>query len=88
MNSEIKHDVPIIVAKDSRYLDLTRKRMSFDDTPNNPVKPIDDIAGHAGELRQTKGNPILISQDLWKFNPKDYSARWGTLANNKYNFLL
>lgn len=47
-------------------------------TPNsNPVGPIDDVGGHVIKLEyDKKGRLYQITQDLWKFNPRDYSIRY------------
>jgi len=50
---------------------------------SNIIKPIDDISGHQILIKKgMKGEPDkLISQDLWKFNPADYSKRWGNYGD-------
>lgn len=54
------------------------KWIKFKDNPEeNWAFPLDDIAGHMTKLQYNKGQLKQTSQDLWKFNPKDYSARWG-----------
>lgn len=53
------------------------KWIKFRDNPKeNWVFPLDDVAGHMTKLQYNKGQLKQTSQDLWKFNPKDYSARW------------
>lgn len=53
------------------------KWIKFKDNPEeNWAFPLDDIAGHMTKLQYNKGQLKQTSQDLWKFNPKDYSARW------------
>lgn len=47
------------------------------DPGENWVFPLDDIAGHVTKLHYNKGQLNQTSQDLWKFNPGDYSKRWG-----------
>lgn len=44
---------------------------------DNPIIPLDDIGGHMVYL--TKNAPkqhSLVSQDIWKFTPDDYTSRW------------
>lgn len=55
-----------------------------DDNGWSPVHPLDDVSGHSVELNM-KGHPTLVTQDLWKFNPKDYTTRWGS---TEYKTLL
>lgn len=47
-------------------------------TPDfNPVGPIDDVGGHVIKLEyDKKGRLYQTTQDLWKFNPRDYSIRY------------
>ena len=44
----------------------------------NPVKPIDDIAGHMAFLRRNSSNSFdLTTRDIWGFHPVDYTEKWG-----------
>lgn len=44
---------------------------------NNYVGPIDDVGGHVIKIDYNKkGKLTQISQDMWKFNPRDYAKRW------------
>jgi len=45
---------------------------------SNPVRPIDNVAGHMVQFSNTKtpGKYMLTSQDIWKFHPEDYSKKW------------
>lgn len=43
----------------------------------NYVGPIDDVGGHVIKIDYNKkGKLTQISQDMWKFNPRDYAKRW------------
>ena len=54
----------------------------------NFLRPIDDISGHQTGLKyDNNGKPIYVTQDLWKFNPKDYTKRWAD-SNSEYAKLL
>jgi hypothetical protein len=45
----------------------------------SPVKPIDDIAGHMGFLERNPvtGDINYTTRDVWGFNPKAYSEKYG-----------
>lgn len=55
------------------------KTILFSNTPGfeNPIKPLDNVAGHSGWIENINGTPELVSQDIWKFTPKEYVERWG-----------
>lgn len=86
MESKIPHGKPLEINEPSQFditYDLaqaiknkTSFKTGFDFESANPVAPLDNIAGHQGEVRIINGEPIFISQDLWKFNPVDYTKRW------------
>lgn len=51
---------------------------------DNPINPIDDVAGHVGFLQRGEvGGYDFKSQDIWKFTPEDYNKKWnmGTYVN-------
>lgn len=54
--------------------------VSLKDIKNNDsnyVGPIDDVGGHVIKIDYNKkGKLTQISQDMWKFNPRDYAKRW------------
>lgn len=79
MESRVKHGEPI---KEDIY--------SFSEKPTgvteSAVGAYDDIGGHMMQKQDVGGKPTLVTQDLWKFNPKDYSKRWsGTSSENVGN---
>lgn len=92
MTSVIANNHPLRISPTSSYLDdigkikgketgmLMRDPMGnwikFREPGENWIHPIDDIAGHLTKLDFHKGRLKQTSQDLWKFNPKDYKARW------------
>ena len=41
------------------------------------IGPIDDVAGHLVKFQMNKGKLKQTTQDMWKFNPADYTKRWG-----------
>lgn len=49
---------------------------------SNPVRPIDNVAGHMVRLSNTEtpGRYMLTSQDIWKFHPDDYAKKWGATS--------
>lgn len=50
---------------------------TFRQPGTNYVGPIDDVGGHVIKIDYNKkGKLTQISQDMWKFNPKDYAKRW------------
>lgn len=50
---------------------------TFRQPGTNYVGPIDDVGGHVIKIDYNKkGKLIQISQDMWKFNPRDYAKRW------------
>ena len=53
------------------------KFMTFREPGTNFVGPIDDIGGHLVKFQMNKGKLKQTTQDLWKFNPADYTKRWG-----------
>lgn len=50
--------------------------MTFREPGTNYVGPIDDVGGHLVKFQFNKGKLKQTSQDLWKFNPADYTKRW------------
>lgn len=50
---------------------------TFRQPGTNYVGPIDDVGGHVIKIDYNKkGKLTQISQDMWKFNPRDYAKRW------------
>lgn len=50
---------------------------TFRQPGTNYVGPIDDVGGHVIKIDYNKkGKLTQISQDMWKFNPRDYTKRW------------
>lgn len=50
---------------------------TFRQPGTNYVGPIDDVGGHLVKIDyNNKGKLTQISQDMWKFNPADYTKRW------------
>lgn len=50
---------------------------TFRQPGTNYVGPIDDVGGHVIKIDyNNKGKLTQISQDMWKFNPRDYAKRW------------
>lgn len=50
---------------------------TFRQPGTNYVGPIDDVGGHIIKIDFNKrGKLTQVSQDMWKFNPRDYSKRW------------
>jgi TP901 family phage tail tape measure protein len=49
---------------------------SISSTGDNMIQPIDDIAGHMAQLVKRGKEFTWVTQDLWKFNPKDFSNKW------------
>ena len=50
---------------------------TFRQPGTNYVGPIDDVGGHVIKIDYNKkGKLTKISQDMWKFNPRDYAKRW------------
>ncbi len=51
---------------------------------SNPVRPIDNVAGHMVRFSNTKtpGKYMLTSQDIWKFHPEDYSKKWHAFGDD------
>lgn len=104
MQSQIPNNVPISLTemynKGTHNTEFIKEAIknkkignkSFSDA--SYVEPIDDIAGHQIQVRGDLEKPILITQDLWKFNPKDYPKRWSFnknslfKSNTKYSELL
>jgi hypothetical protein len=84
--------------EDPVYLDadfyddlLSGKPQSLPAESANPITPLDNIAGHQVSMVGPKDNKVFVTQDLWKFNPKDYSSKWGGkpgVVGNKYKTLL
>ena len=70
MESRIRHGEPIATGE-----------TGFPTTPTgateSAVGAFDDIGGHMMQQQTIKDKPTLVTQDLWKFNPRDYSTRWG-----------
>lgn len=58
-------------------IDMGNGYQTFRQPGSNFVGPIDDIGGHLIKIDyNNKGKLTQISQDLWKFNPADYSKKW------------
>lgn len=53
------------------------KFMIFRNPGTNFIGPIDDVGGHVVKFQMNKGKLKQTTQDLWKFNPADYTKRWG-----------
>lgn len=50
---------------------------TFRQPGTNYAGPIDDVGGHIIKIDyNNKGKLTQISQDMWKFNPRDYAKRW------------
>lgn len=50
---------------------------TFRQPGTNYVGPIDDVGGHLVKIDyDNKGKLTQVSQDMWKFNPRDYAKRW------------
>lgn len=50
---------------------------TFRQPGTNYVGPIDDVGGHVIKIDYNKKDKLTqISQDMWKFNPRDYAKRW------------
>lgn len=50
---------------------------TFRQPGTNYAGPIDDVGGHIIKIDfNNKGKLTQLSQDMWKFNPRDYSKRW------------
>lgn len=50
---------------------------TFRQPGTNYAGPIDDVGGHVIKIDyNNKGKLTQISQDMWKFNPRDYAKRW------------
>nr|DAM86952.1 MAG TPA: Soluble lytic transglycosylase B Transglycosylase, LYASE [Caudoviricetes sp.] len=50
---------------------------TFRQPGTNYAGPIDDVGGHVIKIDYNKkGKLTQISQDMWKFNPRDYAKRW------------
>lgn len=50
---------------------------TFRQPGTNYVGPIDDVGGHVIKIDYNKkGKLTQISQDMWKFNPRDCAKRW------------
>lgn len=50
---------------------------TFRQPGTNYAGPIDDVGGHVVKIDYNKnGKLVQTSQDIWKFNPKDYAKRW------------
>lgn len=50
---------------------------TFRQPGTNYVGPIDDVGGHVIKIDYNKkGKLTQMSQDMWKFNPRDYAKRW------------
>jgi len=80
MHSEVKHGEPIY----SDAYQLSTIEQGAVGRVSSPVGAIDDIGGHMIQQKMVKNKPTLITQDLWKFNPKDYSSRWGGEEGNAF----
>ena len=68
----------ILLNKDNIRVNNMRDKYKAINIPgSNPVGPIDDVEGHL--IRSDydkKGRLYQTTQDLWKFNPRDYSLRY------------
>ena len=43
----------------------------------NPVKPLDNVAGHMGLLKRLpNGEFDFVTRDLWSFRPEAYNTKW------------
>lgn len=61
----------------SMVINMGDKYQAINIPGSNPVGPIDDIGGHLIRLNyDKKGRLYQTTQDLWKFNPRDYSLRY------------
>lgn len=50
---------------------------TFRQPGTNYAGPIDDVGGHIVKIDfNNKGKLTQLSQDMWKFNPRDYAKRW------------
>lgn len=58
-------------------IDLGNGYQTFKQPGTNFVGPIDDVGGHMIRIDyNNKGTLTQVTQDMWKFNPRDYSKRW------------
>ena len=61
----------------SMVINMGDKYQAINIPGSNPVGPIDDVGGHLIKLDyDKKGRLYQTTQDLWKFNPRDYSLRY------------
>ena len=73
MNSSIPHNEPIHPDYVSG-IEENIPKSSHD--AGSPVQSLDNIAGHMIEVKNQNGKRTLVTQDLWKFNTKDYGKKW------------
>lgn len=65
------------VGKESSIIVETPEGLQAMETPtSNMAGPIDDVGGHLVKMDYRLGRLYHISQDMWKFNPQDYSIRY------------
>lgn len=85
MDSIYKNGDPVTVDThdviNESFINKKPIKISLGYTSENPISPIDNIAGHQIQTDFTDV-PTLITQDLWKFNPADYMKRWGHRSGN------
>ena len=57
----------------------------YDKYSDDPLPVTDDITGHMGYLMRDKktGDTNFRSQDIWKFDPDDYTKRWNPDSQTK-----
>ena len=66
--------IPIDMLQDHPGKNFGNVNYSLD---NNPVGPLDDIAGHMTFLRRKSPTEFdFTTRDVWGFHPKDYYDRW------------
>ena len=91
MESVIPHGKPLTSANAIFPAEWMEKKGPFSiaSEEENIIQPLDDIAGHMVQLVNQGKNRIWVTQDLWKFNPLDYSKRWisemgGTFGTSEF----
>lgn len=75
------NDIPLVLPEGTqdilRSYILSKHNRTYG-TDNIPDINVDDVGGYLRRLDiNYKGDPIVVSSDLWDFEPNSYGSRWG-----------